>query len=139
MNVEYKYEKTVFSDVLAPKIPNLIVKNLLGSKQKSVSVLIDTGYDGFLVIPEEIYEDLELDTFEVVEDEIPIVETITGEKITLRTAHSLLEIKELLTETIIEVDTTPHCTEPLIGRQFLELFVAVLNGPDKKLNLEYLE
>ena len=139
MNVEYIYEKTVFSDVLAPKIPNLIVKNLLGSKQKSVSVLIDTGYDGFLVIPEEIYEDLELDTFEVVEDEIPIVETITGEKITLRTAHSLLEIKELLAETIIEVDTTPYCTEPLIGRQFLELFVAVLNGPDKKLNLEYLE
>ncbi len=139
MNVEYNYEKTVFSEILAPKIPNLIVKNLLGTKQKSVSVLIDTGYDGFLVIPEEIYEDLGLDTFEVVEDEIPIVETITGEKITLRTAHSLLEIKELLAETIVEVDTTPHCTEPLIGRQFLELFIAVLNGPDKKLNLDYLE
>ncbi len=119
MNVGYIYEKTVFSDILAPKIPNLIVKNLLGSKQKSVNVLLDTGYDGFLVIPEEIYEDLGLDTFEVVEDEIPIVETITGEKITLRTAYSLLEIKELLAETIIEVDTTPYCTEPLIGRQFL--------------------
>ena len=110
MNVEYNYEKTVFSEILAPKIPDLIIKNLLGTKQTSVSVLIDTGYDGFLVIPEEIYEDLGLDTFEVVEDEIPIVETITGEKITLRTAHSLLEIKELLAETIVEVDTTPHCT-----------------------------
>ena len=139
MNVEYGYEKTVFSDVLAPKIPNLIVKNLLGSKQKSVSVLVDTGYDGFLLIPEKIYEDLALDTFEVVEDEIPIVETITGEKITLRTAHSLLDIEELLADTIIEVDTTPHCTESLIGRQFLEFFVAVLNGPDKILKLEYLE
>lgn len=139
MNLEYNYEKTVFSDILAPKIPDLIVKNLLGSKQKSISVLIDTGYDGFLVIPEEIYEDLELSTFEVVEDEIPIVETITGEKITLRTAHSLLEIDKLLPETIIEVDTTPHCTEPLIGRQLLELFIAMLNGPRKKLNLEYIE
>ena len=139
MNLEYDYEKTVFSDILAPKIPDLIVKNLLGSKQKSINALIDTGYDGFLVIPEKIYEDLELSTFEVVEDEIPIVETITGEKISLRTAHSLLEIKELLTETIVEVDTTPYCTEPLIGRQFLELFIVLLNGPDKKLKLEYLE
>lgn len=139
MNVEYKYEKTMFSEILAPKIPNLIIKNLLGSKETNISVLIDTGYDGFLVIPEEIYEKLDLDTFEVVEDEIPIVETITGEKITLRTAHSLLEIKELLPETIIEVDTSPHCTEPLIGRQLLELFIAILNGPDQTLKLEFLE
>ena len=139
MNVEYKYEKTMCSEILAPKIPNLIIKNLLGSKETNISVLIDTGYDGFLVIPEEIYEKLDLDTFEVVEDEIPIVETITGEKITLRTAHSLLEIKELLPETIIEVDTSPHCTEPLIGRQLLELFIAILNGPDQTLKLEFLE
>lgn len=139
MTVEYRYEKTLFSDILAPKIPNLIIKNLLGSKQTNISVLVDTGYDGFLVVPEGIYEKLELDTFEIATDEIPIVETITGEKITLRTAHSLLEIKELLTETIIEVDTTPHCTEPLIGRQLLELFIAILNGPAKTLKLEFLE
>ncbi len=139
MNVEYSYEKTGYSNILAPKIPELTIKNLLGSKQKSLNVLLDTGYDGFLVIPEEIYEDLELHTFEVMEDEIPIVETFSGEKFILRTANTLIEVEELLDETIIEVDTTPYCKEPLIGRQLLELFIAVLDGREKILKLEYPE
>jgi clan AA aspartic protease len=137
MNAEYKYEKTVFSDVLAPTITNFIIKNLLGSKQKSLSVLIDTGYDGFLVVPEEVYEDLGLDTFEIAEDEIPIVESFTGEKIPLRTANTLIEIKNLIKETIIEVDTTPYCKEPLIGRQLLELFITVLDGRKRILKLQF--
>ncbi len=139
MNMEYDYEKTLFSEVFAPKIPKLIVKNLLGSKKKSLNVLIDTGYDGFLVIPEKIYEDLNLDTFEIIEDEVPYVETFSGEKFLLRTANTLIEIDELLDETIIEVDTTPYCREPLIGRQLLELFITVLNGHEKRLTLELAE
>ena len=137
MKAEYKYEKTAFSDVLAPKIANFTIKNLLGSKQKSLSVLIDTGYDGFLVVPEEVYEDLGLDTFEIAEDEIPIVESFTGEKIHLRTANTLIEIKDLIKETIIEVDTTPYCKEPLIGRQLLELFITILDGKRQSLKLQF--
>lgn len=43
MNVEYPYETSVFSDVLVPKIPKLTIKNLLGSKERNLSLLLDTG------------------------------------------------------------------------------------------------
>ncbi|MHA1972578.1 MAG: clan AA aspartic protease [Candidatus Hodarchaeales archaeon] len=139
MKVQFDYETTGYSDIFAPKIPSLIVKNLLATKSKKISVLIDTGFDGFLVIPEELFEELELYSFEVVEDEIPVVETFSGETFTLRTANAIIEINNLLNDTIIEVDTTPYCKEPLIGRQLLEIFKTTLDGPSQILVLEYQE
>ncbi|MFX1534343.1 MAG: hypothetical protein ACFFDI_08990 [Promethearchaeota archaeon] len=133
MSIEYLYKKPTLSDILGPYITNVIVKDLLGVNQKVIEVFIDTGYDGFLVLPINLYEELNMESFEVAEDEIPQVETFSGEKLTLRTANAVIEIPDLFEETIIEIDAHPHCKEPLIGRQLLEILVVTLNGIEKKL------
>ncbi len=135
MSIEYSYKSPSISEIPAPYIPNLIIKNLLGTKQNKIEVLIDTGYDGYLVIPIDFYEELDMTTFEIVQDEVPQVETFTGEKLTLKTANGIIEIPQVLEETVIEIDAHPHCKEPLMGRQLLEFLVITLNGVEKRLEI----
>ena len=54
----------------------MIIKNLLGSQEQTLECLVDTGYDGFLVIPIDVYENLEMMSFEIVEDELEGLEDV---------------------------------------------------------------
>ena len=134
MSLEFPYKRTPRSEIKAPYL-SLRIKNLLGNKERVVETLIDTGYDGFVVIPLEIYEELNMESFEVVEDELPQVETVTGERIFLRTANGVIEIPGILEESVIEIDTYSRCKEALMGRQLLEFLIIKLNGIEKRLEI----
>ncbi|TFF85256.1 MAG: clan AA aspartic protease [Promethearchaeota archaeon] len=137
--MKFSYKKPQISEIEAPFIPIKIsdmTKITYYPKDGTIDALIDTGYDGFLIVPFKIFKDLKLISSEFPEDQVPRVETITGENIELRTAIGNVEIPKLNIQFFIEIDTIPECSEILIGRQFLEKFIITLNGLDQELEIQ---
>ncbi|MEX2725018.1 MAG: hypothetical protein Q6367_014090 [Candidatus Freyarchaeota archaeon] len=130
----WNYTTPPNSRVPAPYI-EIVVYNLDRSLKYPVegtlSAMVDTGFDGYLIIPFNIFQELRLDQYEVPPDLIETTETFSGEIIKLRTSLALVEIKGLL-EKQVEIDTHENCQEPLLGRLFLENLVTILDGLKRK-------
>ncbi|MBS7249146.1 MAG: hypothetical protein KIH08_00935 [Candidatus Freyarchaeota archaeon] len=130
----WNYATPHTSSVPAPYI-EIVVYNLDRSLRYPVegplSAMVDTAFDGYLIIPLSIFQELRLDQYEVPPDLIENTETFSGEIIKLRTSLALVEIKGLL-EKQVEIDTHENCQEPLLGRLFLENLVTPLDGPKRK-------
>jgi len=136
------YDKPFNSEIHAPYLPLKIqdlTGNFLHPKKGIVNGLIDTGYDGFILVPLKIFEKLNLMTTELPPDQISFAETIVGEKFKLRTALGQVVIPEISLSLTIEIDTYPTCYEILIGRQLLEFIILILNGPKKILTITTMQ
>lgn len=136
--MNYRYKKPAISEVEAPFIPVKIyneTKRLVYPPNKSIDALIDTGYDGYLVIPLNIYNDLMLNSSRIPQDAVSKAETVTGDNIELITAFGHLELPDLNLVFAIEIDTLAFCSEILIGRRFLESLIIKLDGPEKITHL----
>ena len=137
--MNYKYKKPAISEVEAPFLPIKIYnepKKAAYPPKESVEALIDTGYDGYLIIPTKIFYDLKLNSSRIPQDQVLKAETITGDNLELITAFGHLELPDLNLIFAIEIDTTTHCSEILIGRRLLENLIIRLNGPKKELRVE---
>jgi predicted aspartyl protease len=131
--MKFPYKKPQVSEIYAPFLPIRVfdeTKSFVYPKTGMIETLIDTGYDGFLIIPLRIFNELKLISSELVEDQSLRAESITGEYLDLQTSIAL----NLLIS--IEIDTAPFCSEMLIGRQLLEKIVVILNGPTHELVIE---
>ncbi|MHA1785367.1 MAG: hypothetical protein ACTSX4_06135 [Candidatus Helarchaeota archaeon] len=133
------YKKTKISEVLAPYLPITIydfTNTISYPTQSQVECLIDTGYDGYLMIPLTLFDQLKLISSELPPDQIRVAETIVGERFELRTALGNVKIKGINELILIEIDTYPNCAEILIGRQLLEKIIIKLDGINRLLFLE---
>nr|MDO8082677.1 hypothetical protein [Candidatus Freyarchaeota archaeon] len=93
--------------------------------------MIDTGFDGYLITPIDIFNELKLDDYEIPPELIETTETFTGERLKLRTSLAIAEIPGLFQKQI-EIDTHKNCQEPLLGRLFLKNLITTLDGPKRK-------
>ncbi len=134
----FDYKPSSSSSELAPYV-DLLISDPLGSKSIECSAMIDTGYDGEIVVPVKLYDDLNLSAFEYSENLFAKAETITGEKFVLRTASGSVTVKGIDVSIVTTIDTHRSLTETLIGRKFLESFDVLLKGKDKKIELTFIE
>ncbi|MHA1650146.1 MAG: hypothetical protein ACTSYB_08125 [Candidatus Helarchaeota archaeon] len=133
------YKIPQLSEIPAPFLPIKIydiTKTLCYPQKGTINALIDTGYDGFLIVPLKIFNQLKLISSEIPTDQLSTAETIVGEHLELRTALGHVEIPELNFFLSLEIDTYPNCLEILIGRQLLEYLVVTLNGRERILITE---
>ncbi|UJG44587.1 MAG: hypothetical protein K9W46_05270 [Candidatus Heimdallarchaeum endolithica] len=138
MKKSFKYQISSLTTMEGPYIPIKICDPL---EKNSVQVLglIDTGYEGDLIVPENIYEKLELKSYEFDEDSFCLGETISGDKITLKSASGSVYIKGFNISFIVTIDSHISCKEVLIGRKFLEPLYILLKGPEKEVEIEIRE
>lgn len=138
MKLQYSYRKPLISEISAPYIP-LIISDPLENTTIEEFGLIDTGFDGELLIPLEIYNKLNLKAFEYGIDVVSIAETASGEQLRLITASAAVKIKGDEITSIITIDSHLNCKEILIGRKFLQSYHLALNGPEEELQIEFHE
>lgn len=91
-----------------------------------IEFTVDTGYDGDLLLNNELYNSLGFSMFEEAQEEWDIGELVTGERIPLRSSHSKTRLEHLDFPARIETFKGNH--ENLIGRGLLRRFHAEING-----------
>ena len=138
MTLTFSYRKPMISDVRAPYLP-LLVSDPLEQASIEVQGLVDTGYDGELLIPREMYDKLSLNAFEFSLDSISIAETASGEQLELLSASGAISIKGSDTHVIVTIDSHDKYKEVIIGRKFLESYIATLKGPAAKITVEFMD
>ncbi|MCE7734166.1 MAG: hypothetical protein GPJ54_04750 [Candidatus Heimdallarchaeota archaeon] len=113
------------------------MKNYFETKEEKLEALVDTGYDGDIVIPFSIYQKLQLSQHEYPDDQMGLIETASGELISLKSASAIIEFVEIEISIVVIVDTFTRGSEIIIGRKLLESFRTILDGSDKKIMLEF--
>ncbi len=133
--ISFDYEILEYAKTKAPTI-KFTLSDPLRNKNVITKGLVDTGYDGELLLSYTKYKELELVSFELPSSGSSIGETVTGERIEMKNSSASLELEETGISISIEVDTFKECQEILIGRRFLENFVTTLHGQSKKITLK---
>ena len=104
MKQTFEYRKPLISDVNAPYIPLTISDPLENVKIERFG-LIDTGFDGEILIPLELYNKLNLQAFEYSIDVVSIAETTSGEQLRLMTANAAVKLKGDELTSIVTIDS----------------------------------
>ncbi|MFW9916377.1 MAG: hypothetical protein ACFFGZ_12290 [Candidatus Thorarchaeota archaeon] len=129
-----KYNSVKYSSILAPVIPIKLGSPVTTKKNlRTFRALIDTGYDGSVLISQRLFEELGLMAFKIPDDLSGTAEFITGEQIAIKSAEGILYVEELDLELAINVDAVDEIHEILLGRQCLEELYLALRGPEKDL------
>jgi len=105
------------------------LKNPLGFKSVEMEFIVDTGFQGGVLIPFRTYIDLGLNLFE---EPKAIAHTATGNRIELRTSKVLIEIGRL--SILCTAYTALGVRRSLIGREVLRN-TGLLYKPPNELRL----
>lgn len=137
MKISFAYRSSAISDIPAPYV-KLVISDPFEERKSEAEALVDTGFDGEILIPFKIYEDLNLQAFEFGQDTLSIAETASGERLTLSSASGAAKILGANFSLIVTIDSHLRCQEVLIGRKFLEAFNTLMKGQEKQVELELL-
>lgn len=125
-----KYDYEVINERLHPVIRGTLVGE---SKSEDLTMTVDTGFDGGLLIPARLYKKLGFRKYEHPTSEFPILETVTGMVLKIRSAPAKLCVENLKMD--VDVWTMPDCNEILLGLEVLDELLLKLNGPEKVLEI----
>lgn len=122
------YEKSLRE----PKpVVNVKLSNLAGEEFGYVKLQVDTGFEGSILLPSDIYEFFKI--AELPQSMWRLYTTLTG-TITMRTARAIAEVAGLRFEVIIESPLYGGWAS-LVGREFLSKLKMLLDGPRRRLCL----
>jgi predicted aspartyl protease len=94
-----KYDYEIINEKLHP----VIIGTLIGpSKKEDLRMIVDTGFEGHVLIPFKLYKKLGFQKYEHSDSEFPILETVVGMAIKIRSATAKLCIENLQTVTETE-------------------------------------
>jgi len=125
-----------YLDIGARTQTPIIQVELIGENKKGeYTFVVDTGYDGFLLIPYSIYKELELNKHELPKNLWDVGETISGEIIPLIASLCKVKVSNTSFETVVE--TFEGNKEFLVGISFLEKFITTLEGNTKRCCLQF--
>ena len=133
---EWSYVTDKTSGVKYPVIGVAIENPVTGKvfpDEGEILASVDTGYEGFLLIPERVYNDMGFTLAEMEKDCWAVGETITGQEIELITAYATIKIPALKIEIKGQVETFKGNNEFIAGLSLLERLRVLLDGPRKKL------
>ncbi len=98
-------------------------------KEGKVLAVIDTGYEGFLMVPEDIFHALEFDKLCLDERKLMLP---NGKFITSRGTYGIVKIEDIKCEGFVE---TSEVDELILGIDFLSNFRITLNYCLKRLEI----
>ncbi|MHA1972470.1 MAG: hypothetical protein ACTSW1_05745 [Candidatus Hodarchaeales archaeon] len=136
MKKTFQYKTPLVSDVEAPYLP-LVLSDPLDMHSETVFGMIDTGYDGEILIPYQLFKELNLEAFEFSLDIVSYAETASGELLKLLSANASVMIEGIDISLLVIIDSHKECKEVLIGRRFLENYNLLLQGQLRKLEIEF--
>lgn len=90
---------------------------------------IDTGYDGGLLVPFELYAELGLFKWERPEEDWALGETVAGQTVVLPAADAEVLIPALGIAIPVMVETFWDNQAFLVGLQFMRRYKWLLDGP----------
>jgi clan AA aspartic protease len=93
---------------------------------QAIQLIVDTGYDGDLLLNYDLYESLGFLVFEEDQEEWDIAESVTGDQILLRSSHSKIRLEER--EFTVRIESFQENEESLIGRGLLRRLFSEING-----------
>jgi len=96
-----------------------------------ILVRVDTGYDGFLLISEDLYKKLRLRLSEMPRKLWATGRSVTGELIVLRRASLMVQVPKVKLTLEGYGETFKGNVEDLLGLGFLEALKITLDGPAK--------
>jgi len=88
--------------------------------------IVDTGFDGDILIAEDIFESLGFFMFEEASEDWDMGETISGEHLILRSSFSEVQLNDSCFH--VRVETFPDNKENLVGRGLLNHLLSEING-----------
>jgi len=100
-------------------------------------VRVDTGYDGFFLISEDLYKKLRLRLSEMPRELWATGKSVTGELFVLRRASLIVQVPKAKLSLEGYGETFKGNGEDLLGLKFLEALTITLEGPKKMLRLGY--
>ncbi len=98
----------------------------LSDKSIEVELVVDTGFQGGVLIPLRIYVELGLNLFE---EPMVIAQTAVGDKIELRVSRALIRINDMLIPC--SAYTTLGVKKALLGREVLMKTGLLYKPPDE--------
>ena len=125
-----KYDYEIINEKLHPVINGTLIGP---SKKEDLTMIVDTGFEGHVLLPSRLYKKLGFQKYEHSASEFPILETVAGMVIKIRSAPAKLRIENLQID--IDVWTMPECNEILLGLGVLDELLLKLNGPEKVLEI----
>jgi predicted aspartyl protease len=96
---------------------------------------IDTGYDGFFLISEGLYNKLKLRLSEMPREVWATGKSVTGELFALRRASLIVQVPRAKLSLEGYGETFKGNQENLLGLRFLEVLRITLDGPNKMTHL----
>jgi clan AA aspartic protease len=125
-----KYDYEDINERLHPVISGILIGP---SRSEDLTFIVDTGFEGNILIPSRLYKKLGFHKYENPASEFPILETVAGMVLKIRSAPAKLSIENL--KMTIDVWTMPDCNELLLGLDVLNKLLIKLNGPEKTLEI----
>lgn len=92
--MKFSYRPTSYSDVAAPFL-DLQLSDPLGDRSKQITCLVDTGYNGDIIVPISVFQELGLESYELSSDYFSIAERIAGEELRLLSAYGTVSLPDL--------------------------------------------
>lgn len=96
-----------------------------------IPLLIDTGYDGYVLIPDKVFKwSLSLNLY--LAPVKAYIEHPLGIREPLKVSRGIIKIPKAKLKILTFLETYEDCNEILAGRKFLNQYKILLNGPEKK-------
>jgi hypothetical protein len=96
-------------------------------------VELDSGYTGELLVPWNMYVDLELYVWESPEEEWSLGISVSNEYFEMPSSQALLSIPRLGQELEVSIDTFEGNEQFLIGRAFIRRYKILFDGPGNRV------
>ncbi len=101
--------------------------------QTEEPVELDTGYGGDVLLPWEMYVDLELYGWECPKEHWSVGLSVSGEKFEMPSSRGVLVVPKLGREFDVRIETFEGNEQFLIGRGFIRRHKILLDGPGSRV------
>ena len=117
-----------------PPIPVLDIKifSPFSGDFIEVTAFIDTGFDGGILIPFNLFEKLQLN---LVEEPYP-AQGVFPTGLTTSLHEALVKVETCNMRFTVHAYSTPFINKKLVGRELLNKLILTLNGPKKELEIK---
>ncbi len=96
----------------------------------TTTFILDTGYDGDILLKRDLYQQLGYETRQLPEEEWDVGETVTGELLRLPATLANCKLENLVLE--VRVETIHSLIDNLIGRNLISQLETWITGAQKK-------